>query len=152
MNDVRNHRYYVYIMASRSHNFYVGVTNDIGRRVHEHQERTLDSFTARYNIDRLVWYERYHYVRNAIAREKQIKNWRRAKKIALIESLNPTWQDLSQEWGKPMPLLRTDRTSLGSGAIIQSPPLGMTTRAETRAIASDTILVKEKKSEGQSHD
>jgi putative endonuclease len=115
MIDVRNYRYYVYIMASRSHNFYVGVTNNIERRVREHKERALDCFTARYNIDRLVWYERYHYVRNAIAREKQIKDWRRAKKIALIESLNPTWQDLSEEWGKPIPPLRINHRSLGSG-------------------------------------
>ncbi len=92
-------------MASRSHTFYVGVTNDIERRIGEHKAM-LEGFTARYNIDRLVWYESYHYIRNAIAREKQIKDWRRAKKIALIESMNPTWQDLSEEWGKPIQLVR----------------------------------------------
>ena len=109
---MREHRYAVYIMASRSHNFYVGVTNDIGRRVREHKS-LREGFTARYNIDRLVWYKIYGDVRDAIAREKQIKPWRREKKIRLIESLNPTWQDLSEEWGKPILPLRTDRRSLG---------------------------------------
>lgn len=104
---MREHRYAVYIIASRSHNFYVGVTNDIGRRVQEHK-RLCEGFTARYNVDRLVWYKIYGDVRDAIAREKQIKPWRREKKIRLIESLNPTWQDLSEEWGKPiLPLRRT---------------------------------------------
>jgi putative endonuclease len=111
---VKEHRYYVYIMASRSHNFYVGVTNDIERRVREHKEHRFEGFTSRYNVDRLVWYETFRYVGNAIGREKQIKDWRRAKKIAVIESMNPTWQDLSEEWGKPILPLRTDRRSLGS--------------------------------------
>ncbi len=95
-------------MASRSHTFYVGVTNDIGRRVREHKQRVHEGFTARYNIDRLVWYKIYGDIGDAIAREKQIKPWRREKKIRLIEALNPTWQDLSEEWGKPtLPLRRT---------------------------------------------
>jgi len=119
---MRDHRYAVYIMASRSHNFYVGVTNDIGRRVHEHKRRANDGFTARYNIDRLVWYKVYGDIRDAIAREKQIKPWRREKKIALIESLNPTWQDLSEEWGKPIgPLQRSADPSVGL-----PPSVGMT--------------------------
>jgi putative endonuclease len=84
------------------------MTNDIQRRIYEHKTKTVDGFSAKYNINRLVWYERFHYVRNAIAREKQIKDWRREKKIALIEETNPTWQDLSEEWGKPIaPLGRT---------------------------------------------
>jgi putative endonuclease len=107
-DSVKGHRYYVYIMASRTHVFYVGMTNDIVRRVRQHKERVHEGFTARYNIDRLVWYEVWHYVRTAIAREKQIKPWRREKKIRLIESLNPAWQDWSEEWGKPIqPLRRT---------------------------------------------
>ncbi len=111
---MREHRYAVYIMASRSHVFYVGVTNDIVRRVREHKERACKGFTARYNIDRLVWYKIYGDIRDAIAREKQIKPWRREKKIRLIESLNPTWQDLSEEWGKPIrPLQRTADPSVG---------------------------------------
>ena len=99
---MKQHRYWVYILASRSHNFYVGMTNDIERRVHEHKTKAVDGFSAKYNIARLVWYERFHYVGNAIAREKQIKDWRRTKKIALIEETNPTWQDLSEDWGKPV--------------------------------------------------
>ncbi len=112
------HRYAVYIMASRTHVFYVGVTNDIARRVREHKQRVHEGFTSRYNVDRLVWYEVWSHIRSAIAREKQIKPWRREKKIRLIESLNPTWQDLSEEWGKPIqPLRRTadPSTPLRSG-------------------------------------
>jgi len=100
------HRYAVYIMASRSHRVYVGVTNDIVRRVREHKDHTFEGFSSRYNVDRLVWYEVDPYIRTAIAREKQLKGWVREKKIRLIEAMNPTWQDLSQEWGKPIvPLL-----------------------------------------------
>src|SRR5215469_1545829 len=106
---MRDHRYAVYIMASRSHNLYIGVTNDIGRRVREHKSHTFEGFTDRYNVDRLVWYKIYGDVRDAIAREKQLKGWIRAKKIRLIESLNPTWQDLSEEWGKPIVPLRAHR-------------------------------------------
>ena len=99
---MKEHRYYVYIMASRTHVFYVGMTNSIVRRVREHKEGTHDGFTAQYKVNRLVWYESWHYVKNAIAREKQIKPWRREKKIWLIESMNPTWQNLSDEFGKPI--------------------------------------------------
>ena len=112
---MREHRYAVYIMASRSHNFYVGVTNDIARRVREHKNHTFEGFTAKYNIDRLVWYEIRGDIQVAIAREKQIKRWRREKKINLIELLNPTWQDLSEEWGKPILPLPANRRSLRSG-------------------------------------
>ncbi len=115
--------YYVYIMASRTHVFYVGVTNNLVRRVRQHKERVHDGFTARYNVDRLVWYERWHYVRNAIAREKQIKPWRREKKIGLIEAPNPTWQDLSEEWGKPIGPLRRTGDSSGTATAGPSTPL-----------------------------
>ena len=115
---MNEHRYYVYIMASRTHVFYVGVTNNIVRRVRQHKERAHEGFTARYNVDRLVWYESWHYIKNAIAREKQIKPWRREKKIRLIESLNPTWQDLSEDWGKPIqPLRRTTDPSIRAEAL-----------------------------------
>ena len=100
--QMREHRYFVYIMASRTHVFYVGVTNNLARRVREHKDGVYDGFTAQYNVNRLVWYEPWHYVKNAIAREKQIKPWRREKKIWLIERMNPTWQDLSAEWGQPI--------------------------------------------------
>ena len=104
-------RYAVYIMASRSHNLYIGVTNDIVRRTREHKNHTFEGFTARYHVDRLVWYEVYPYIRTAIAREKQLKGWVREKKLQLIEAMNPTWQDLSEDWGKPIIPLQADRSS-----------------------------------------
>ena len=109
------HRYSVYILASRSHNFYVGVTNNLVRRIRQHREREQEGFTSRYNINRLVWYQVFGDVHAAIAKEKQIKRWRREKKIRLIEGLNPTWQDLSEEWGKPIRWRDIDRRSLHSG-------------------------------------
>ena len=90
--------YYTYIMASRSHTLYVGVTGDLHRRVFEHKWREHAGFTARYRCDRLVWFERHQDVNVAIAREKELKGWRRAKKLALIEGANPAWADLSREW------------------------------------------------------
>jgi putative endonuclease len=91
-------RYYVYIMTNRSGTLYVGVTNDLQRRVWEHKQKLIEGFTKRYNITRLVYYEETPDVTAAIAREKQIKGWLRKKKIALIESLNPGWKDLSDGW------------------------------------------------------
>lgn len=90
--------YFTYIMASRSHTLYVGITSDLERRVFEHKWKEHAGFTARYNCDRLVWYESHEEVLKAIAREKELKGWRRARKIALIESMNPTWTDLSRDW------------------------------------------------------
>jgi len=90
--------FFTYIMASRSHTLYIGVTCDLHKRVFEHKWKEHDGFTARYNCDRLVWFERHGDVRNAIGREKVLKGWLRKRKIALIESLNPTWVDLSREW------------------------------------------------------
>ena len=87
--------YYVYIMANRSRTIYVGVTNNIARRVYEHKHMVHDGFTRRYLIDRLVYYEATNDVEGAIAREKQIKGWVRRRKVALIESANPAWRDLS---------------------------------------------------------
>jgi putative endonuclease len=94
--------YFVYIMASRSGVLYCGVTNSIRRRNAEHKARGHDGFTARYRCTRLVYYEIYRSVHNAIAREKQIKRWRRDKKVALIEQANPRWLDLSDQWDKPI--------------------------------------------------
>jgi putative endonuclease len=92
--------YYVYIMTNKSRTLYVGMTNNLERRVSEHKQKFIEGFTKRYNITLLVYYEAYSDVRDAIAREKQVKDWRREKKIALIESLNPTWRDLSEDWSK----------------------------------------------------
>jgi putative endonuclease len=90
--------YYVYIMTNKSRTLYTGVTNDIMRRVDEHKRKLIPGFTSKYNIRFLVYYESTPSIHVAIHREKQIKGWLRAKKIALINSMNPTWEDLSEEW------------------------------------------------------
>lgn len=91
-------QHYVYIMASRSSTLYTGVTNNLKRRVYEHKNKLVPGFTAKYNINRLVYYDSTSDVNAAIGREKEIKGWLRAKKMALIESMNPTWEDLSEGW------------------------------------------------------
>lgn len=91
--------YFVYIMTNRRRGvLYTGMTNDLHRRVYQHKNKLLGGFTSRYNLVKLVYYEETNDVREAIGREKQIKGWLRAKKIALIESVNPDWNDLSSEW------------------------------------------------------
>jgi len=92
--------YYAYIMANRTRILYTGVTNDLERRVYEHKNGITPGFTSKYNITRLVYYESFSDIRDAIAREKRIKGWLRAKKIALIESVNPKWEDSSEEWAR----------------------------------------------------
>jgi putative endonuclease len=92
----------MYIMASRSGTLYTGVTNSLDKRTAQHREGLNPGFTKKYRIHRLVYFEEFQDVRSAISREKQIKGWLRSKKIALIESLNPTWEDLSADWGKPI--------------------------------------------------
>ena len=88
-------RYAVYIMASRRNGtLYIGVTNDIARRAGEHRSRAGAAFTCKYGVTQLVWYEHYADVNEAIAREKQLKKWRRAWKLELIEAMNPDWIDL----------------------------------------------------------
>jgi putative endonuclease len=102
--DMRDLWYYVYIVASRTHALYIGVTGRIEQRIREHKEKAFEGFTANYNCNRLVYYERYSTPGRAIAREKQLKGRSRAKKLALIKTTNPTWIDLSEEWGKPIQL------------------------------------------------
>ena len=87
-------RYYTYIMASRSRVLYVGMTNNLARRVREHKRKEADSFTARYNVTRLVWYRAFPRPQDAIAAEKTIKGWLREKKEALITKKNEEWTDL----------------------------------------------------------
>jgi putative endonuclease len=94
------HHYYVYIVASRTRVIYCGMTNSIRRRIDEHREGSVPGFSAQYKCDRLVWFEHYQYVNNAIDREKQIKRWNRAKKLWLIGLMNPSWADLSEDWRK----------------------------------------------------
>ena len=87
--------YYVYILASRKHGtLYIGITRDLVRRVYEHKNKVIKGFTSRYGVDRLVWFECYDDPTNAIAREKELKKWRREWKINLIERTNPEWTDL----------------------------------------------------------
>jgi putative endonuclease len=90
--------YFVYIMASASRVIYTGVTNDLQRRVWEHKTKQIPGFTCKYNVTRLVFYEEFERVEDAIAREKEIKGWLRKKKVALIEKSNGTWKDLSWGW------------------------------------------------------
>jgi putative endonuclease len=115
----REQTYYVYIVASRSRVLYCGITNNILRRTEQHREGSIDGFTADYKCTRLVWFERYQYVRNAINREKQIKRWRREKKIALIKQANPHWVDLSEAWRSttagPSTSLRSGRDDNSEG-------------------------------------
>jgi len=107
---------YVYIMASRSRTLYTGVTNNLERRVSQHKLKLVPGFTARYNINRLVYYEHHADIREAIRREKQIKGWLREKKIALITLMNPGWCDLSENWfGGQMQILHPDEKRRGSG-------------------------------------
>ena len=94
----REHEYFVYMLASRSRTLYVGVTNSLMRRIREHREGLADSFTAKYKIHRLVYFERFQYIDNAIAREKVLKHCLRAEKIELIIAKNPTWADLAADF------------------------------------------------------
>ncbi len=90
--------FYVYIMGSKSETLYVGLTSDIKKRVYEHKNHLIPGFTDKYNIDRLLYIETMSEPTSAINREKQFKAWRREKKVELIDSLNPEWNDLSQDW------------------------------------------------------
>jgi putative endonuclease len=89
----RDCHFWVYILSSRSRNLYVGLTNDLIRRVTEHRDMASGTYTARYRIQRLVYFEYFQYVRSAIAREKELKHWTRGQKVELIEKVNPTWED-----------------------------------------------------------
>ena len=90
--------YYVYILANKTNKvLYVGVTNDLKRRVYEHKNNLLDGFTKRYNINKLVYYEQYNDIHLALNREKSVKNLLRVKKESLVNSLNPEWHDLYDE-------------------------------------------------------
>jgi putative endonuclease len=95
--------YYVYIMTNHARTLYVGVTGNLRRRIYQHKHKVVLGFTSRYNMDRLVYFDRTNDVRAAITREKQIKGWLRAKKIALIEAQNPQWEDLSEGWFSNVP-------------------------------------------------
>ncbi|SRR6266568_194652 len=95
--------YFAYIIASKSRTLYIGMTGDLLKRIFQHKQKAFEGFSATYNCDRLVWFERFVDVSAAIQREKQLKGWIRAKKIALIESTNPTWEDVSEPWYPHVP-------------------------------------------------
>ena len=92
------HGYYVYMMTNKSHKvLYTGVTNNLERRIYEHKKKLLEGFTKKYNATKFVYYECYSHIHDAIEREKQIKGWLRIKKNMLIETINPEWNDLSEQ-------------------------------------------------------
>jgi len=91
-------QYYVYIMSSYRGTLYTGVTNDLERRVAEHRDKNAKGFVARHNITRLVYFDETSDIKSAIMREKEIKGWRRNKRVKLIESMNPAWEDLAAYW------------------------------------------------------
>ena len=95
---MREYNYYIYITTNRAKRpLYTGVTNNLIGRILQHKERLVEGFTKKYNCTSLVYYEHFTDINEAIAREKQIKKWRREKKIMLIESINPEWEDLYEE-------------------------------------------------------
>ena len=102
MSTKAGRAFYVYILTNGVSGLYVDITNDFVRRVYQHKRKPVPGFTAKYtakyNVTWLAYYEQTTDVRSAIQRERQIKSWRRIKKVALIESFNPQWQDLSLEW------------------------------------------------------
>ena len=131
-------RYYVYIMASRSLNLYTGVTNSIYQRALQHKSGEIEGFTKKYNINRLVYYEMFEHIGNAIAREKQVKAWTRAKRLALIKSMNPTWQDLAEDWGGKaelqIPRVARDDNSLDEGKSASVENIETTVTADAAAL------------------
>jgi putative endonuclease len=106
----KDYEFYIYIVASKSRTLYIGVTNNLLFRTNQHRKGEIEGFTQKYKVNRLVYFERFQYIENAIAREKQLKGWLRSRKIALIESLNPTWEDLyililENRWKDPRKIL-----------------------------------------------
>jgi putative endonuclease len=96
MRERRN--YFVYILGSLSGTLYIGVTSRLEKRIFQHRQHATNGFTSKYDVDRLLYWESYDDIRKAIDREKQLKGWRREKKVRLISSLNPHWVDLSRSW------------------------------------------------------
>jgi putative endonuclease len=95
-----NKNYYLYILTTWNNKvIYTGVTNNLQRRLYEHKNKLIDGFTKRYNLNKLVYYELYTHIEDAIKREKTIKKWRREKKNKLVETMNPDWNDLDKELG-----------------------------------------------------
>ena len=96
---MKQHQYFVYILVNKSHDvMYIGVTNNLDRRIYEHQHHLVEGFSDKYNVTKLVYFEETSDVKSAIEREKQLKKWRRDKKNKLVETINPNWDDLSKDW------------------------------------------------------
>ena len=108
------YEYYVYIMSNKTRMIYVGVTNDLERRVYEHKNKLVPGFTSRYNLDKLVYFDSTNDITAAIEREKEIKGWVRRKKTALINSMNPEWKDLAEEWYNT-PVILSETKNIGEG-------------------------------------
>jgi putative endonuclease len=100
MREGSFYKFWVYIIVSRTGTLYIGVTGYLARRIRQHKIESIEGFTQKYKVHRLVYYETYDHVLTAINREKQLKGWRREKKIALVEKANPRWRDLAEQWGR----------------------------------------------------
>jgi putative endonuclease len=111
----REKNYYVYILASKGRVIYIGVTGFLMARVLRHRAGEGGEFTRRYGVHRLVYYELFHSIGKALARETEIKKWRREKKVALIEKDNPAWADLAEGWGGPAVMTVTTRADSSPG-------------------------------------
>ncbi len=98
----KEHKYWTYIVASKTGTLYIGMTNNLERRIKEHKDGSYQGFAGKYGCNRLVYWEGFDDVRKAIDREKELKGWLRARKIGLIESFNPRWEDLAGKWGWKM--------------------------------------------------
>lgn len=132
-------KYWTYIVSSRSGTLYIGMCNNIERRMAEHKSGEYGGFASKYHCNRLLYFESFDDVRNAIDREKQLKGWRREKKIALIESLNLRWADLAEKWGAEM-VFANQRMSDKSNPVILS---GATSsQSEPVAESKDPIPVE----------
>lgn len=93
------YKYYVYLLSSKKNGtLYIGVTNDLERRMFEHKNKLVEGFSSKYGLDKLIYFEIYQYVNDAIKREKNMKKWKRQWKINLVEKDNPNWEDLSKDW------------------------------------------------------
>jgi putative endonuclease len=102
VRDGSHYKFWVYILGSRTGTLYIGITGYFDRRIQQHKLNTVEGFTKKYKVNRLVYYETFSDVQLAIGREKQLKGWRREKKIHLIEKLNPRWQDPAESWAREM--------------------------------------------------
>lgn len=102
VRDAFYYKFWVYILVSRTGTLYIGITGYFNRRISQHKMDSIEGFTSKYKVHRLVYYETYDHAQTAINRETQLKGWRREKKIGLIEKINPRWQDLAENWGREM--------------------------------------------------